>query len=318
MGVSQLEAALSQAYTYIESSNPEQAKQILDEALILDLDNQGIVFLIQCCSFWIDVFNRIETLQAFEQGETIINQWKKFQNLLDLSSDPLERSTYAFRKGIYGKALALYKQVSDENDFKMHAEIYRKMGLCNKRLGSYEDALSCLQEANSSYQGQAAIIAEMADCYDLCGESKLARLLFKEAFYIDADKVELSNLDSPLIASLIQRVIKEGCTGIALQQWISVYGILLGVLNIKRPLKPQEVGRLKQDIYARENELKDPENKDDRLKPRLMNLYLWLLDYYLMSKENINKINEILIKIKILDPNIYKNYFSFDDKKEHL
>ena len=89
----------------------------------------------------------------------------------------------------------------------------------------------------------------------------------------------------------------------------------MGVFNIKRPLRSQEIGRLKQDIYAKESEYKDPSNDSELIVPRLLNLYLWLLDYYLLSKESINKINELLLKIKLLDPAIYKEYFSFNEQK---
>ena len=315
MGEFQTQSTLSQVYTLIESGSLRQAQEILNSTLSMELGNSGFIFVIQCCNFWINIFDKIDSLEPFEQGEILITEWERFQNLLKQTADPNDRIDYVFRKCIYNKALEKYKSVFDEKDPKLHAEIYRKMGLCYKRLGSYEDALSCLQEANSSYQGQAYIVAEMADCYDLCGESKLSKLLFREAFYIDADKVQLGNLDSPLIKGLEQRVTKEGYTGIEVQQWISVYGILLGVLNIKRPLRSQEVGRLKQDIYARENELKDPANNLSIIKPRLLNLYLWLMDNYLLSKENVSRINEVLLKIKILDSSIYKEFFSFDEAK---
>ena len=37
----------------------------------------------------------------------------------------------------------------------------------------------------------------------------------------------------------------------------ALYGVLWGIFNIKRELRSQEVGKLRQDIYALENEQKE-------------------------------------------------------------
>jgi hypothetical protein len=125
---------------------------------------------------------------------------------------------------------------------------------------------------------------------------------------LDAQKIELSNMDSPLINSLAEKVREEGYSGAELLEWIPVYGTLLDVFNIKRPLRAQEVGRLKQDIYARENELKNPANNEALIKPRLISMYLRLIDYYMIEKESVKRIKEITLKIKLLDSKLYKKF----------
>ena len=70
----------------------------------------------------------------------------------------------------------------------------------------------------------------------------------------------------------------------------------------------QEVARLKKDIYAMENEFKDPACNSEILIPRLLNCYFWLMDHYDLAKENPAKISDVLLKIKILDSNIYEAY----------
>lgn len=312
MGVKS-ETALTEAYKLIETSQVDTAKQLLDDVLSSDLDNNEIVFLIRCCAYWSNIFTELRTLDPFEQGETLISSWHQFSSLLENSMDPLERASYAFTRCVFSYALEQYRQISEEKNLQLRSLIHRRMGLCFKRLGSYDEALSCLSEANSSFQGQAVILAEMADCYDLCGNSKSAKVLFREAFFIDAEKVDLTTLDSPIIKNLCEKVSKEGYANEELQEWIPVYGILLGVFNVKRLLRSQEIGKLKQDITAKENELKDPANNAKLIKPRLMTKYLWLMDYYLQTKESLKKINEILLKIKVLDPEIYRRFFNYND-----
>jgi len=307
MGI-QSETALSQSYSLIENNKIDQAKVLLEDALTADLDNIDLVFAVRCCSFWLEVLENFDQLEFFEQGETLVNQWKRFRQLVDREKEPLENTVYAFRKSIFSRALESYRSLFDDTNTDIKAEVYRKSGLCYKKLGSYETALGCLTEANSLAPGSAAILAEMADCYALCGDDKHAKVLFREAFFVDAQKVELSFLDSPLIKVLVEQVQAKGYEGNELQEWIPVWGVLYGVFSVKRELRSQESGKLKQEIYARENELKDPGNNSALITPRLLNLYFWLIDHYVMTKESVTKINEVLLKIKILDAAIYKLY----------
>ncbi len=306
MGI-QSDSALEQAYRNIECCNIAQALVLLEETLKADLENKELVFALHCCYFWQKVTDSLSSLSNFEKAESLVSQWKQFKLLL-IEKRTTETSVYAFKKGIFSEALKFYEKSGDEKDDRLRAEIFRKSGLCYKKLGSYEKALSCLTEANSLVQNQAAVLAEMADCYALCGESKFAKLLFREAFFVDAEKIDLDFLDSPLIKLLVEKVKEKGYTGQELLEWIPIYGVLLGVFNVKRELRSQEVLKLKQEIYAKKSELKNPANNSSLITPKLLNMYFWLIDHYVLSKESVAKIDEALLEIKILDKSIYNLY----------
>ena len=303
------DTVLAEACKLIETCGMSQASDMLNDALVSDLGNQSLVFAIQGCNFWRLCFSAIQDMGCFERGETLVEQWCQFKKLIQKQEEPDESTVYSFTKGVFSFALEQYSKASSEKDTGLQSEICRKKGLCYKKLGSYETALSCLMEANEVMPGQAAVVAEMADCYALCGEAKYAKLLFREAFFIDAQKVNLDFLDAPLINLLVDEVRKAGYDGVVLLEWIPVYGVLLNVLNVKRELRSQEFLRLKQDIFSRESELKDSSFTDTTLcTPRLLNLYFWLIDYYVLSKASVSKINEVLLKIKLLDKEIYQRY----------
>ncbi|MBP5463945.1 MAG: hypothetical protein J6Y13_02070 [Treponema sp.] len=299
---------LMSAYALIGESNLREAQAMLEDALAKDLDNHDLVFAASCCSFWEDTIERLPDLDSFEQGESLINHWRRFKLRVEREENPLEQTVYTFRKLVFSTALEQYGKNLDKADNVFRSEICRKIGFCYKQLGDFETALRYLQEAYSTIEGRADIIAEMADCYDLCGEDKPAKLLFREAFFLDPQKVDLSFLESPLIGKLTALVTEKGLSGAELLEWIPVYGTIFGVFNVKRKLKSQEIGRLKQDIYAKENEMKDPNNNLALIKPRLLNMYFWLVDYCELAQESNAKIQEALLKIKILDKNIYMLY----------
>ncbi len=304
----QSESSLSQALQLFENCQIAEAFDRINTALVSDLDDRRLIYAVRCCKFWMEPFASIDALSPFEQGEVLLNQWKQFGFILSKAEEDCEKITYSVKKGVFSRALQAYSRANDEKDSKFRAEILRKTGLCYKKLGSYEIALQYLTEANQCQGGQAEVLAEMADCYALCGETKNAKMLYREAFYINPSRIDLAFLDSPIIKVVIEKTMEPGYTGVLLQEWIPVYGVIYGIFNVKRQLRSQEALRLKQEIYSKENEVKDPSNNRDLIKPRLLNLYLWLIDYYVLTKESVSKINEVLLKMKLLDSEIHDLY----------
>ena len=111
-----------------------------------------------------------------------------------------------------------------------------------------------------------------------------------------------------MITRLVAAVAEKGYSGPALKEWLPVYGVLLGVLNVKRELRSIEFGRLKQSIYSLERELRDGKGDVSLIKPRLINRYFWLIDHYVAVKEAQDKIDEVYLKIRSVDANVYHHY----------
>ncbi len=312
----QTDNGLLQAYEFLKIGDPARAKPLLEDRLEDDLENGEILFSIRCVNFWIDQIAQMHSIiSPFDRGERLMLSWKHFiTDIAGKDGARYERSMYAVRKGIFSLALENFKPQMEDHHPMKKADAYRKAGLCYKELGEYETALECLSEANSLLEStimitdSAAVLAEMADCYALCGQDNYAKVLFREAFFIGATKVDLVFLSSELIVRLIDIVKQKGYSKEELQEWIPVYGVLYGVLNIKRQLRAQEVGKLKQAIYTLENELKDPAGDPQILIPRLINHYFWLIDHYVTVNDDRSKINETLLKIKLLDENVYNQY----------
>ncbi len=312
----QSELAIIKALSLVKDGKVGMAKKELDDAFLEDLLNRSFRVIISFCSFWIGAFEKTDKVLPFSRSDFLFQQWKLFEPWTkkepykDFETEELYEDTmYSFRTCVYSRTLKECEGLDFGNDDKLKSDFLRKMGLCNKRLGNYDTALNQLKESNAMHPGQAEVLAEMADCYELCGESKTAKILFREAFFVGPEKISLENLDSPLIHELVDKIREtKDYKDEQLLEWLPVYGILLGAFNIKRPLKSQEVGRLKQSIYSKENELKAAKDKTS-LVPRLMNQYLWLMDHYLLSKEGTAKINELLLKIKLLDSEVYEEYF---------
>ena len=306
-----VQTILQPALVFLKQGDLEQAHTSLGRLLEQDLENPQVMYTLKGVSFWLD---RVRYSQAladnFLRGEYIISQWKPFLDYIEKKGDFNEPIIYALKCSIFTIALRLYQSLLNGTE-PMHnmAEIYRKTGLCYKALGDYETAISCLRYAADLNTNSSAISAELADAYALSGEVRLAKIFFREAFFKNASEIEVCFLESEIINALVTKVANIGFTGEELLEWLPVYGTLDGVLNVKRELKALELGKLKQSIYMLENELREKNVKDKKiLVPRLINYYFWLIDHYMNGTVEKPKIDEILLRIKLLDEKIYNRY----------
>jgi hypothetical protein len=115
-------------------------------------------------------------------------------------------------------------------------------------------------------------------------------------------------MESELIIRLVDRIKEQGYSGQELLEWIPIYGRIFGVFSVKRELKSIELSRIKQSIFALENEIRGRPDTMSLLIPRLINRYFWLIDHYENIREDPGLIEETMLKIKILDPEIYERY----------
>ncbi len=300
---------LSNAYESLRSVDLPAASRFLDRALAVDFEDPEVLHALKCANFWSERLSRMESMpNPFERGEYVLAQWKGFSSFAAKLEGDFERCRYAWKRFAFSLALAQYRSLPrEEKDFH-EAELSLRIGRCHKGAGDFDEALRCLEAATRTRRDDAEVLAELADTYALSGEARAAKALFREAFYLGPQRIDLELLESEMIRRLVERVAALGHLGPELAEWVPVYGNLWGVFSVKRELKAVEVGKLRQSIYQLENELK--ENAKDRrfIVPRLINRYFWLVDHTVAAREDRAKVEEILLKIRLVDPAIHKQY----------
>lgn len=301
---------LPHVYDLLKSGELEQANRELTGILQHDLENDEVIYVLTGINYWNDKLKKASAPSTgFEQGEYLVSQWRPFTVYMEKIGEEREPALYALKQCVFTLALRFYQSLYREDGTSQDPELYRKIGLCYKALGDYERALHLLEQAKDGDRDSPSILAELADCYALCGEIRLSKVLFREAFFQGADRIELLFLESDIVQRLVAQVHALGYTGQALVEWLPVYGVLYGVFNVKRELRALEFGKLKQAIFALENELKDaPAETRSVLVPRLINHYFWLIDHYVSVNDDKTRINEVLLKIKLLDTDVYNRY----------
>ncbi len=284
-----------------------EAVETLERVLETDVDYPGAASVLKCASFWSEHLEReLVPRDGFERGETLLALWKLFLAFEQKLADVPERYLFAIKQYVFSSALASYLgAVADQEP--TDPDLLLSVGRCCKGLGNYEKAIEHLERANLERKEDARILAELADCYSLVSETRAAKVFFREAFFIDAQAIDLAGLESPLITRLAGKLRGMGLAGPALAEWMPVYGAVWGVFSVRREMKPLEFGKLKQAIYQLEKELAGRAARE-LLVPRLINRYMWLIDHYLAVGEQRERIEEVLAKMRVLDPRVHREY----------
>jgi tetratricopeptide (TPR) repeat protein len=284
-----------------------EAVEALEKVLEMDVEYSGAASALKCASFWSERLEKeLVPRDGYERGETLLAHWRLFLAFSQKLADVPEMYLFAIKQHIFSSALASYLSASGDQEL-LDPDLLLQLGRCCKGIGNYEKAIEHLELANRERKDDPRILAELADCYSLVSEARAAKVFFREAFFIDAQEIDLGLLESPLIARLCARLRDMGFEEPVLKEWIPVWGTIWGVFNVRREMKPLEFGKLKQAIYQLETE-KVGRAGSELAVPRLINHYFWLIDHYLAVGEERERIDEVLEKIQRLDPRVHREY----------
>jgi tetratricopeptide (TPR) repeat protein len=301
---------LQGAYRALGEGSFTESIDLLEKALTIDFDHKEVVAALKCANYWYERSKRLDSIPGdFEKGEYLLNQWKNFILFLDRVKDCNEQGMNAVRQLVFEKARFYFMKVFNDQGGQ-DPEIMFRLARCYKGKGDYEHAIEYYEAANRQRSEDPTIISELADCYALINEIRASKIFFREAFFLDPQKVEIAFLESLLVGRIVHSLKELGYESPELEEWISVYGVIYGVFTVKRELKSIEFGKLKQSIFNLESELSENQKKQPYVLPRLFTRYFWLIDHYVCVKEDRKKIEDVLKKIRNLDSTLYEKYIN--------
>jgi len=295
-----------EAVNYINIGAWEKTLRLLDALASCDFPAERVKADKMYVRFWLARKQKyMEMDDHYKRGIFLFRQWKVFLDFINNVKHD-EKVFFAVKSRIFSQALYSFSRFASESRISDASTLFN-IGVCYKNMGNYAEAIRNLEMANARRNSDAAVLSELADCYEMTNESKAARIFFREAFYIDPQEIDLDSLESTMIHSLVKVVENVGYMGKILKEWIPVYGVLEGVFDMKRELKPLEIAQLRQAIVTLEAALNEKENQALNV-PRLINKYLWLIDFYQVNGNNSGVIENTLKKIRDLNPAVYELY----------
>jgi len=302
---------LSNGYECLKNADLATAGRFFDEALGKDYDNEEVLFAMKCNLFWIE---QLETAAGIEplldRGDFMMEQWRAFQVFLSRISGNSDRALYAFKRMVFSVALDFFLALPDESKKSLGIALDFRIGRCRKALGDYETAIKHFERVVKFRKDDARYLAELADCYAISGDQRLSKMMFRDAFLFEPDTIDLEFLEAGMIRKLEELAAKSGHSGSMVNEWIPVYGELTGIFDAKREMSQAEVARLNSSILHMENERKTYPARTEQLKPRLLNQYFRYIDYLKLSQSDPSRLEKVLLKIRLLDEDVYKKYVS--------
>ena len=308
-GAGKVEELIHKAYESLKKSSADIALGFLREAMKVDCDHKEVLYALKCLNWWLAIIKRLEINNDFYvRGDYILSQWKSYYAFLERIGDKYDSCQYAIKRFVYLRALDYFLEPLKEGINQQDPVLLLQIGRCCKGAGNWDEALRYLEQAGRYKREDSTIISELADVRALLGDARAAKVLFREAFFLDPQGIDLSAMESEMILALRDKVKVLGHTGTETAEWMPVWGCIWGIFSVNRALKPVELSRLKQSIYSLESELRNKSGSSPHILPRLLNRYFWLIDYCEQNRDNSKLMDETMLKIKFIAPAVYKHY----------
>jgi tetratricopeptide (TPR) repeat protein len=306
---------INEVYQLIEKGEFSVAVAKIDELMDIDADYPGLIEAYRVAKFW---HNREKEIKTLEEGkdtaEYLMKQWEVFNEYSE--SKNLESSS-AFKSSmryIFFKAADHYKfAFREQQDTSSNFQFLLNLGDCFLRLEEYNLAIETLEFAKGSYKSNARLMAILGEAYFHTGDISKSLLCFREAFFVDPAEIDLSILKAKPILDLVDVVKKERAEFKDIGEWVPIYGFISDIFYVKRNLSAHQVEGIEKDIYNLEvtyQKMNKSQVENSNIVPRLINKYLWLLDYYTLQNYNFDTTTQIRERLLNIDRELFQEYFS--------
>ncbi len=304
---SELEKSISSALDLLKSGDFAQAQSVFSYVLRLRYDNEVAEFGIVTCKYWRVRYEQARSIrEGIEQGSYLFEQWQKFEEFYKTRKRVCTNVVDAVMCCVYSWALEQFnKDLSAKKN--SNVKLIYMCAMAYKKIGDYNNALQSFGQCLKIDDTDANVMAQLADTFMLIDKAQQAKLLFREAFSIDPEMVQLDQIECEMIKNLVQTVMRNEPSSdeTLIKYWMIVYGWLNGELDCYRELTSGEVSKIKNDIRIIERDIDLSRNYDGFLVAKLLNKYFWLYDYYKLQNPNPNRLVEIENKMKKYSYNIY-------------
>ena len=78
--------------------------------------------------------------------------------------------------------------------------------------------------------------------------------------------------------------------------------------NVIRITVPELTEERRKELVKLAKKLAEEGKKEIETEPRLLNRYFWLIDHYITSGDSREKVDEVLDKIRAINPSIHEHY----------
>jgi hypothetical protein len=303
---------IQEACAYLKKGNFITAETMFSELFKKSVFRGDVETGIVCSKYWKTRLDNIKEMSpGLSRADFILEQWAAFKSFLksenrrkkEYDNDVITYSGHSLISLAIEDLISAYKK-RDYPD----TELLLSIGESFIELPDYKKAIETLEYARVYRKKDPCLLALLADSYFLYGEIRRAKVLFREAFFLNPEAVPLSKIKSPLIHDIICAIKENGIEHIA--PWVSVYALISGKFDVQKELSEEEASDLIGEVRRLEHEYYATKNLN--FKPYLISKYLYLIEYLEHQVGSKSDADKLKTKVKVIDQSIYMLYSEYE------
>jgi len=297
----------NRAHKLLEDGNFSEAIALFENIIRENSNYPGVVDGVKATRFWISRKKAKRFNSPYDKARVLLKEWRDFEKYMVKNNLRHGRSTAAIQKYIFGDIIESFTDAYNEGAAP-DTGILIQIGDCFKKLGNYERAIDIYEYARSFNINDPDLMSKLGDCYFSIDETSKAKVLFREAFFIDPGQIELDSIESPFIHMLYKKTIEKAPDPEVSIYWLPVIAEINRAFNVKREPKKGELEKLRLEIEVLEKEYETNRKKRSFIEPKLLNHYFWLIDTLKIIGGSRKEIEQSLQRINEIDTEIFSRY----------
>ena len=305
----------TEIYQLISEGNFLEAIKKTDQLMNINPDYPGVVEAYRTAKFWANREKEIKkTGEGKKTADFLMEEWNAFDDYATYKEMKASSAYKSAMRYIFFKAAEQYKlafQHNEETNDKF--DLLINLGECFLRLKEHKLAIETLEYAMTSYKSNAKLLFILGESYYHADDIPKCLLYMREAFQIDPSQIDMSLIEAKPITEIVNAIQDSGKNVRDVREWIPVFGFLTDIFYVRRNLNKHQVESLKREVFNLENSFTRM-NSDDieatNILPRIINKYLWLMDYYEHQNINIENSDQIKKRLLSLDKDLFQEFFN--------
>ena len=295
----------------------KESMEDFDRIMAMDFEYADLYDNISCVKFWVNRLDNLNKLKEdyLEYCKFLDSSYKKFCKFVRDKNYKIDLiSINAVHYFVYDRIIELLKS----KDFNEREQLHL---LSNAfiELGDYSKGLKAYEYLNRIEPYNSKTLSFIAEINHKLGDEKKAKMYIREALFYEPLNIEFEKITIDAVREIKDIIIKRGIHNNSQEEiisWMSAYGELMNILDIKKELNKEEEIKLRKNISRLEADYRKFKLRD-KVAPKLLSSYAFLTTCLIM-RHSVSDMEEIEIwgrKMATIDKDLLQYYIKILNKR---
>ena len=295
----------------------KESMEDFDRIMAMDFEYADLYDNISCVKFWVNRLDNLNKLKEdyLEYCKFLDSSYKKFCKFVRDKNYKIDLiSINAVHYFVYDRIIELLKS----KDFNEREQLHL---LSNAfiELGDYSKGLKAYEYLNRIEPYNSKTLSFIAEINHKLGDEKKAKMYIREALFYEPLNIEFEKITIDAVREIKDIIVKRGIHNNSQEEiisWMSAYGELMNILDIKKELSKEEEMELRKNISRLEADYRKFKLRD-KVAPKLLSSYAFLTTCLIM-RHSVSDMEEIEIwgrKMATIDKDLLQYYIKILNKR---